>query len=131
MVDIFNNSYIDRANGGISRVVGQFQDGENIRTDLANYRWGWNTKIIRSTSVGYSYDNMINWDLKSNRPVIALVKSYSPLNVHNADHFVVILYATSANVGYFDPWDGNMKISTKNEFLNSWVSTNYGVVIKP
>ncbi len=73
---------------------------------------------------------MIKWDLKYNRPVIALLEKKTILNNHKYRHFVVVLYASNKQVGYYDPWDGNMKITTKQKFLSSWVGSKYGVVIK-
>lgn len=125
IVDIFHTTY-----GYDSMRV--FQKGADIK-NLAMYRWGWGIAKIRSSSspIYYDYNKMIEWDLKKGRPIIVLLKSYSPMNNHRIQHFVVIVYATNKVVAYFDPWDGNMKTASKQDFLYSWVNTNYAVVIDP
>jgi len=121
--DIFDNTYHDTD-------IGKVQSGENIKSLVLN-RWGWSTAKIRSTSVDYTYESMIEDDLKKGRVVIALLKKGSALNSATIDHFIAVAYASPTQVGYFDPWDGNMKITSKANFTSSWVSTNYGVAIAP
>ena len=110
--------------------IGRFQDGNNIKIDLAQNRWGWYTTLIKSSYSGYDY-NELSTDLLNGYPIIVLLKANSYMNSHKIEHFVVIIYATENSVIYFDPWDGNIKSVSKKNFISSWVYSKYAVLIAP
>ena len=133
IVDIFNNSYYIRNSKGYiiaNSYIGLFQDGNNLKIDLAQNRWGWDIAMIKSSSSGYNY-NKLYIDLLKGRPVIVLLKSNSHMNNHRIQHFVVIIYASDYSIMYYDPWDGNIKSASKQQFISSWVYTKYSVLIAP
>ena len=121
----------------VGKSTNQYFTNSDIKSILKN-KWGWTeyTKS-RSSYAGYNYTGLIN-DLKTNRPVIVLMKAgsdFEPVSTNGkragVEHFLVVCYASDNWVYYMDPWDGALKWATKAQFENGWVNTKIAIVGKP
>ncbi|KZN50024.1 hypothetical protein [Pseudoalteromonas luteoviolacea] len=105
---------------------------------IADERWGWNKHSILSTEISslntkskmYNYLKTL---LGNNNVLIVNLLPNSPLNSANIGHFVIIYEINDNNnmVKVFDPWDGSIKTTSKNNFFNSWVATAITLAVYP
>ena len=109
---------------------------------IALNRWGWSVAKIRSSTVfgnlvENSYQQLMS-DVNAGHPAITLMEGMSTFEPADAngnrigvEHFIAIIYADTNFIGYFDPWDGQMKWTDAQTFRNGWVKTFISVVVYP